>query len=193
MTTYQMTLANRTIETAPEGAKQVLEAAKTRMGMVPNMYGRMANLAGLLTTYAHGYEAFRAQAGFTPPEQEVVLLVISRDNGCEYCVGAHSMIADRMSKVPPQALEAIRTGKPIADPKLAALAAFTHAVVDKRGNPSPEDAAAFLKAGFTEQHILGIILAISVKTISNYANHVFHTPLDAAFAAFAWTANAKAA
>lgn len=193
MTTYQMTLAAQTIDSAPDGARQILEGARTRMGMVPNMYGRMANLAGLLTTYAHGYEAFRVQGGFTPPEQEVVLLVISRENGCEYCVGAHSMIADKMSKVPPQALEAIRTGKAIADPKLAALAAFTQAMVEKRGNPAPADAAAFLKAGFTEHHILAIILAISVKTISNYANHVFHTPLDAPFADYAWTADAEAA
>lgn len=193
MTTYQMTLAAQTIDSAPNGARQILEGAKTRMGMVPNMYGRMANLSGLLTTYAHGYEAFRAQGGFTPAEQEVVLLVISRENGCEYCVGAHSMIADKMSKVPPQALEAVRTGKAIVDPKLAALAAFTQAMVEKRGNPSPADAAAFLKAGFTEQHILAVILAISVKTISNYANHVFHTPLDAPFSAYAWTADAEAA
>ncbi len=193
MTTYQMTLAAQTIDSAPDGARQILEGAKARMGMVPNMYGRMANLPGLLTTYAHGSEAFRGQGGFTPAEQEVVLLVISRENGCDYCVGAHSMIAEKMSKVPPQALEAIRAGKAIADPKLAALAAFTQAMVEKRGNPSPEDAAAFLKAGFTEQHILAIILAISVKTISNYANHVFHTPLDASFSAYAWTADAEAA
>lgn len=193
MTTYRMTLGSHSIETAPAGAKPILEATKARMGMVPNMYGRLANLPGLLTTYAHGGEAFRTQGGFTPPEQEVVLLVISRENGCEYCVGAHSMIADKMSKVPPQALEAIRAGQPIADPKLAALAAFTKTMIEKRGNPSPEDARAFLKTGFTEQHILAVILAIAVKTISNYANHVFHTPLDASFVAFAWTASAKAA
>lgn len=193
MTTYQMTLAAQTIASAPDGAKQILEGAKARMGMVPNMYGRMANLPGLLTTYAHGGEAFRTRGGFTPPEQEVVLLVISRENGCEYCVGAHSMIADKMSKVPPQALEAVRTGKAIADPKLAALAAFTQVMMEKRGGPSPQEAAAFLEAGFTEQHILAIILAIAVKTISNYSNHVFHTPLDASFAAYAWTADAEAA
>jgi len=193
MTTYKMQLAARTIDDAPDGARQILEGAKARMGMVPNMYGRMANLGGLLTTYAHGYEAFRGQAGFTPPEQEVVLLVISRENGCEYCMGAHSMIAANMSKVPAQALEAVRTGGPIADAKLAALADFTKAMVDKRGNPSPADAEAFLAAGYTEQHILAVILAIAVKTISNYSNHVFHTPLDAPFAAFTWSPGARAA
>lgn len=193
MPTYRLTLEPRSLETAHESAKPILDAAKTRMGMIPNMYARMANLPGLLATYAQGYEAFRGQGGFTPAEQEVVLLVISRENACEYCVGAHSMIADRMSKAPPQALDALRAGKPIANHRLAALAAFTKAMLDTRGNPTPEHARAFLAAGFTEQQILAVILAIAVKTISNYSNHLFHTPLDAPFAAYAWSADARAA
>jgi hypothetical protein len=31
-----------------------------------------------------------------------------------------------------------------------------------------------------------IILAIAVKTISNYSNHVFHTEVDPVFAACRW-------
>jgi hypothetical protein len=38
-----------------------------------------------------------------------------------------------------------------------------------------------------------VILAIAVKTLSNYANHVFHTPVDVAFQPFEWTKPAKAA
>jgi hypothetical protein len=63
----------------------------------------------------------------------------------------------------------------------------------KRGNPEDADVAPFLAAGFTEHHIMGIILAIAVKTLSNYSNHVFHTPVDGAFASFAWTKPAPAA
>lgn len=53
---------------------------------------------------------------------------------------------------------------------------------ESRGNPTPEQAQSFLDAGFEEIHILGIILAQSVKTISNYSNHIFHTEIDDAFA-----------
>jgi len=34
-------------------------------------------------------------------------------------------------------------------------------------------------------HVLEIILAMAVKTISNYANHVNHTDVDDAFAPYA--------
>ncbi|MDX7018888.1 carboxymuconolactone decarboxylase family protein, partial [Klebsiella aerogenes] len=79
---------------------------------------------------------FRKESGFTPAEQEVVLLVISRINDCHYCVAAHSMIAEKVSKVPPQALQAIREGTAIDDPKLRALADFVKEMVESRGNPS---------------------------------------------------------
>jgi AhpD family alkylhydroperoxidase len=77
-----------------------LQAAQKQYGLVPNMYARMANLPGVLSTYLHGYEAYRKQSGFTPPEQEVVLLTISRENNCEYCVAAHSMVARVRVSIP---------------------------------------------------------------------------------------------
>ena len=193
MNTYQMKLGAHSLESAPEEAKPLLQAAQKQYGMVPNMYARMAHLPGVLSTYLHGYEAYRKQSGFTPSEQEVVLLTISRENGCEYCVAAHSMVAKMVSRMPQDVLEAVRSGSPIPDARLQALVTFTKAMLDKRGNPTPDDVELFLKAGFSEHHILGVILAIAVKTLSNYTNHVFHTPVDAAFQPFEWTKPAKAA
>ncbi len=43
---------------------------------------------------------------------------------------------------------------------------------------------AFLTAGFQEKDVLYIVLAIAVKTLSNYSNHAFATPVDAVFAAY---------
>lgn len=189
--TYKMTtLPMHTIETAPSKAKALLEKAKQKLGFVPNMYGAMANEPALYEAYATTYESFRAETGFSPVEQEVIFLAISRVNGCTYCVAAHSFIADAMSKVPAEVTDAIRDGRPIPDAKLAALAKFTTTMVTSRGRPSEAEVAEFRAAGYSEKNILGIILAISVKTLSNYVNHVFHTPADAAFAGRAWSAAA---
>jgi len=43
-----------------------------------------------------------------------------------------------------------------------------------------------LAAGYTETDILEVLLAVAVKTISNYTNHLFHTPVDSVFARRAW-------
>lgn len=175
-----------TIEAAPEPARRFLQEARDRMGFVPNMYSLMANSPGLLETYIRGQALFRQGSGFSPAEQEVVLLTVSRENQCDYCMAAHSVIADAVSKVPPEVTEAIREDRNIAEPRLAALGAFTRSMLRSRGFAKRADLDAFLAAGFTERHVLEVILAIAVKTISNYANHLFGTPLDHQFAGHEW-------
>ena len=173
-----------TDETATGEAKEIIESTKAQLGFVPNMYRTMANSQGYLSTYIHGYKAFRESSGFTPQEQEVIFLVLSRENGCDYCIAAHSMIADKVAKFKPEQLAAVRAGQILADEKLQALSVFTSRVFESRGLISKSEAAAFLEAGYSETQILEVILAISVKTLSNYSNHIFHTDLDEAFSAY---------
>lgn len=182
---YQMDLPLQTVETASGSAKPALEKARQQLGFVPNMYAAMANSPGVLQTYLDGYARFRADGGFSPAEQEVVFLTISRRNGCNYCMAAHSMLAEKQSQVPPPVLAALREARPLPDARLDALATFTDRMVETRGLPSRGDVRALLEAGFEERHVLEIILAIAVKTLSNYSNHLFHTPVDAVFAGHA--------
>jgi uncharacterized peroxidase-related enzyme len=184
--TYRMTLPPITLEGAGPKAKEVLEGAKKQSGMISNMYAAMANAPEALETYLYGMERFRKEAGFTPAEQEVVLLTISYENGCDYCMAAHSVIADKRSQVPPAVTDAIRAGARIPDARLRALSEFTRAMVQKRGRPDRQDVEPFLAAGYSEKQILDVVLSIAVKTISNYTNHLFETPVDAAFKAREW-------
>ncbi len=188
---FRTTLPLRTEQDPDPAVGAPLAATRKQLGFVPNMYAAMANLPALLDTYDYGYRLFRSLPFFTPIEQEVILLTVSRENGCHYCVAAHSFVADAMSKVPPAVTDAIRDDEPIADPRLEALRVFTRLMVETRGNPSPEQARAFLDAGYAEAQILGIVLAISVKIISNYTNHIFHTEVDQAFAGRIWHGPAR--
>lgn len=190
--TYTLTLPTKTLEDADPKARAVLEKTKAAMGMIPNMYGNMANSPALLQTYAQGYSLFREDSDFSPVEQEVIFLTISRENECVYCMAAHSFVADKLSNVPTEVTDAIRNDDLIVDDRLAALVEFTRVMFVTRGNPNENDVEAFTQAGYAESHILDIILAIAVKTISNYANHVFDTPVDAAFGQRSWEGRAAA-
>ncbi len=184
---YKMTLALKTIDDAEPEAKALLEGAKKKMGFVPNMYKAMANSPGLLRTYIHGYTDFREKSGFSSMEQEVIFLAISQANGCEYCMAAHSFLAEAASGIPGDVTAAIRDGKPVPEHQLSALSVFTRVMLTKRGLPDRTEVETFLAAGYREKDILEIILAIAVKTISNYSNHIFHTDLDSMFSKHAWT------
>lgn len=163
-----------------------LAAAKDNLGFIPNMYRNMATAPGLLESYLYSYEQFREASDFTPAEQEVVFLTISKENGCTYCVAAHSLIADNMSNLATDVTDAIRDDLAIADRKLAALNVFTKVMHLTRGLPEQTDVKAFLAAGYSERNILDIVTAMAVKTMSNVTNHLFHTEVDKAFESRKW-------
>ena len=175
---YKMKTPSVNPESANAEQQILFERSKKENKMIPNMFRNMGNHPALLEAYMNGYSSFRSKSEFTSAEQEVVLLTISAENNCDYCIEGHSIAADMMSKVPLAVTEAIRTNTEIPEEKLKQLSVFTSIMVNKRGNPSEEDVTAFLNAGYKEYHILSIILAISIKTISNYTNHIFDTELD---------------
>lgn len=174
-----------TIDTAPAAAKDILAGAKKSLGFVPNLFGVMAEAPALLKSYATLSGIFD-ETSFSATEQQIVLLAVSYENDCGYCVAGHSAIAG-MQKIPGDVIKAIRDGQPIADARLEALRRFTVAVVKSRGWPSKADTRDFLAAGYGRQRILEVVLGVGMKTLSNYANHVATTPLDPAFAPVAWS------
>jgi AhpD family alkylhydroperoxidase len=170
---------------APEAARPMLEAAKRRMGFVTTLNGVMAESPELLA----GYNALAEQFGRSSlpgPAKHVVWITASVENGCEYCVAAHSTLALR-ARVPAEVVEALRTGKPLPDPALEAARRLTQVMVARRGWVDDAEVEAFLAAGYTRRHVLDIVLGVGTKTLSNYTNHLAHTPLDPAWQGQEWT------
>lgn len=179
-----------TVDSAPDGSKALLADGQKRMGFLPNLYAGLAESPAALQAY-FDLSAALAKTQLTPAQQQVVLLITSVENGCTYCVAAHSMIARKMAKVDPAVVDALREQRPIPDPKLEALAQFTRRVVQQRGWLDDAAVQAFLDAGYSRANVLDVILGVTMKTLSNYANHLLQTPVDDAFASERWEAPHK--
>jgi len=171
-------------QTAPISSKEALAGAEKAFGFVPNLLGTMAGAPALLKTYL-SLGALFDETSFTATERQIVLLTTSYENGCAYCVGAHTIMS-AMQKVPDDVVQAIREGSPIADKKWEALRRFTASMVATRGWPNAAETAAFHAAGYSDAQALEVVLGVGFKTLSNYTNHLAGTPLDATFAAAAW-------
>lgn len=175
-----------TPETAPAGSRAILENVEAAWKFIPNLHRVLAESPATLEAYSAAFTLFD-KSSFTPAERQVIYLAVNYENECEYCMSGHSALA-AMSGVQPDVIEALRENEMISNPRLQALRDFAGSVTRTRANLNPGEVEAFLAAGFTKAQVLEVILAVSVKTISNYVNHIAKTPLDAFMAGTKWVA-----
>ncbi len=174
-----------TKETAPEASRATLETAEKKYGFLPNLYGVLAASPAAVQAYV-GINKALEQSALSPVEQQVVTLVVSATNDCTYCVGAHSTVA-QMVHMPEEILSALREQRQLPDRKLDALRTVVLSILHHRGWVPEEDLEFFVAAGYGQRHLLDVLTIVALKTLSNYTNHIAHTPLDPQFAAQVWT------
>lgn len=174
-----------TPKTAPEGSRAVLESTEKKIGFVPNLLAVLAESPAALQAYSNLSGALQHNTNLTSAEQQVLFLTISAENGCGYCMAAHSSIAAN-GVLTNGELAALREGTPLTNEKLEALRNFALAVVRKRGWVDEADQQAFADAGYSRRQALDVIAAVSFKTLTNYVNHLADPPVDEAFQPQAW-------
>lgn len=156
-------------------ANQVLfDNLKKAIGKVPNLYATMAYSPNALGTYL---TLQSAKSSLRAKEKEVVNLVVSQVNECDYCLAAHTAIGKLNGFTDDQILE-IRTGSVSFDPKLNALAALTQSFVQHHGKPNPALVSKFFEAGYTKESLVDTIVLIGDKIITNYLHGATKVSVD---------------
>jgi len=156
-------------------ANQILfDNLKKGLGKVPNLFATMALSQNALGTYL---ALSSAKSSLRPKEKEVVNLVTSQVNDCDYSLAAHTAIGKLNGFTDEQILE-IRSGAVSFDAKLDALAALTKSFVQNHGKPAPAFVDNFFAAGYTEENLVDTIILIGDKTITNYLHSVTKVPVD---------------
>ena len=178
------------IDSAPEGSKAILQGATEKFGFTPNLLGVLAESPVALKTYTT-VAGMVGETSFDGTEQQVIVMTTSFENNCTYCMAAHTTVSG-MTGVPADVVESLRSGTPIADPKLNALANFTRALVQNGGAADAASIDAFFAAGYSKAQALEVLVGIAQKTISNFTNHLADTPKDDPFVANAWEKPAMA-
>jgi AhpD family alkylhydroperoxidase len=160
-------------EVSPDN-KAIFDKLKASLGIVPNLYATFAHSEHALGNYV----AFQnAKSSITGKAREVVNLVVSQVNGCEYCLAAHTVIGRMLGFTDEQILE-IRGGSASFDAKLDALARLVKNIVVNRGHPNAAPVDAFFAAGWTKANLVDAIVVIGDKTISNYLHGTTRVPVD---------------
>lgn len=150
------------------------DTLKKGLGMVPNLYATLA-----LSEHALGnYLAFQnAKSSINGKAREVVNLVVSQVNSCQYCLAAHTIIGGMVGFKPEQIIE-IRRGGASFDAKLDALARLVKNIATERGHADPARVQAFFDAGWTQENLVDVIVVIGDKTVTNYLHATTQVPVD---------------
>ena len=147
---------------------------KKGLGKVPNLYATMAHSENGLATYL---ALSGAKSSLKAKEKEVVNLVVSQVNECDYCLAAHTFIGKLNGFSDEQIIE-IRKGGASFDPKLNALAALVKSQVENRGKADAALVDAFFAAGFTNENLVDVITVIGDKMVTNYLYAITQVPVD---------------
>ena len=170
-----MTIINVPTRDEVSPANQALfDNLKKNLGMVPNLYATLAHSEHALGNYL----AFQnAKSSVTGKAREVVNLVVSQVNECEYCLAAHTAIGKMHGFTDVQLLE-IRSGTAHFDAKLDALARLVKSIAIGRGHAEPALIDAFFAAGWSKENLVDVIVIIGDKTVTNYLHAVTKVPVD---------------
>ncbi|WIM99042.1 carboxymuconolactone decarboxylase family protein [Actinoplanes oblitus] len=162
--------------TATGKAADLLAAVRQGLGVVPNMTRAMANAPALLDGYlalsgALGRGALKAAT------RERLALAVAQDNACDYCLSAHSYLAEHAAKLSADDIAAARKGDN-DDPKTAALLAFAVKVNATRGDVSADDIDPVRAAGAGDQEIAEVIGHVALNVLTNYFNKAAAVDID---------------
>ncbi|WP_394782327.1 carboxymuconolactone decarboxylase family protein [Undibacterium sp.] len=168
------TISVPTRDSVSSANQAIFDNLKQGLGMVPNLYATLAyseNALGNYLTLQNG------KTSLSTKEREVINLVVSQVNSCEYCLAAHTMIGKMQGFTDEQIIE-IRKATITFDAKLAALARLVKSAAENRGAAAPALLEQFFAAGYTEGQLVDTVVNIGDKIITNYLHALTKVPVD---------------
>ncbi|OBI83223.1 carboxymuconolactone decarboxylase family protein [Mycobacterium sp. 1245805.9] len=166
-----------TAESSTAGPDQLQARAEIgrRWGRVPNL-GAVLALSLPMTRAVLAFDDALSEGGIGGGEAEQLAIAVSHENGCAYCLAAHSAAA-RAYGVAAEDIAAARTGH-ASDPKTAAALRFAQELVRTRGHVDDEQLAAVRAAGWRDADIIELVGHALSTTLSNYLHHLSKVPVD---------------
>ena len=168
-----------TPQTAPKDAAEALIKVKNTYGFIPNLAAYLAEAPLVLDAVSNLSAAFD-KTSLTAQERQVILLTVSALNGCAYCRTVHTALG-RKAEVDADTLRSVIAMEPLKDSKLSALRDFTRKVVEEKGWVQESEVQRFLDAGYSRRQVFEVVMGVSLKTLTNYSNHLVGAEPNAEF------------
>ena len=158
----------------PETQK-LLAGVQKKLGMLPNMIATMAQSRVVAQAFL-GFSQALAGGVTSARLREQIALTVAEENGCGYCLAAHSAVGSSVGLTDDEVRDARTATSP--DRKTEAALQFARRVVDQRGAVSDDDIAAVRDAGYSDPEIVELIAHVALSIFTNYFNRAADTEID---------------
>jgi len=160
---------------APGDAKPTLDAVNAQLKMVPNLFRLAANSPAALNALV-GMEGALAKGVLRARFREQLAITVAQENGCDYCLSAHTAIGKMVGLSESQLADA-RAYKS-DDAKVDAMLTLAVRIVRERGGVNAAELAAARAAGVTDAEIVEIVAGVALNIFTNYLNIAADTEID---------------
>lgn len=153
----------------PDDIAAVYAKNKERLGFVPNVFRAYAKRPEHFRAFMQYHDVLmRGESGLTRAEREAIVVAVSAENRCQYCMTAHGAALRVLGKDPilaEQIANDWRTAR--LTPRWRAMLTFASRVNEKAFAASDEEIARLGEAGFSENDIWDIAAIAAFFGFSN--------------------------
>lgn len=168
-------LTELTIEKAPDQSKKLFEEIKKSIGMLPNIYKVIGNSPNALAAYLSFSES-QKYGSFNSKEREAVYLAVSEENGCNYCLSAHTEIAIKNGFNEEETLQ-LRAGTHNSR-RISIIINLAKSIIINRGKADENLINAFYEAGYNSQALVDLVALVVEQTFTNYIGRLSKPEID---------------
>ena len=158
----------------PAEMRELIAAAREKFGFVPNVLRALALRPDhFLAWWRHYDPLMRGEGRLSRAEREMIALVVSRINDCEYCLASHSSYLRELTgdpTLPDRIVANWRRVEELSD-RERALLAFAEAITLDSARLEPEDIEALRGVGLDDE---AIYEAAEVAAMFNYTNRILN-------------------
>lgn len=162
-------------ESANPEQKALLDAIQAQLGMVPNFLKVFANSPAALKTFL-GLHAIAGDGSLDALTRERIALALAQQNGCAYCLSAHSAIARKVG-LDGAEMDVNRAGSS-RDQKAAVAVHFARSLVTHMGEVTTDELVGMRNAGYSDSDIVEVITHVGMNILTNLLGKAGRVDID---------------
>ncbi|MES2458000.1 MAG: carboxymuconolactone decarboxylase family protein [Bacteroidota bacterium] len=157
-------------------SQAIFEGIQKKLGKVPNLYATIGYSSHALKGMLDFEGSLTASTMFTAKEREAINLIVSQVNSCDYCLAAHTALAQMRGFSKADTVD-IRKAE-VNDPKLSVIVNLAKSISSQKGAADAALLESFFSLGYTEAALIELIGLVALRTFTNYVYTNTAVPID---------------